>query len=85
MITGRLGGLASLGPLDARLLERKLDKDQGRRLGGLASLGTLGARLFERSFEASFSHGYQQLQERKRAQRRTKIKQKATGGNRRQL
>ena len=40
----RLGGLASLGPLGARLFERKLDKDKGRRLGGLASLGPLGAR-----------------------------------------
>ena len=31
----RLGGLASLGPLGARLLERKLEKDEGGASGAL--------------------------------------------------
>ena len=77
----RLGGLASLGPLGARLLkgnlmrikEGKLEKDKGRRLGGLASLGPFGARLYERQFEANFSYGYEKLAKKKRAQRRKNL------------
>ena len=40
-----------LGGLGARLLERKLEKDYGRRLGSLAALGPLGARILKRKLE----------------------------------
>ena len=60
-----------------RIKEGKLEKDQGRRLRGSPPPG---ARLLEGKCEANFSYDYEQLEEKKRAQRRKNLSKKQREG-----